>query len=344
MRDSGGDSTTGSPDVPTRRVRVAYFCMEVAFDSAAPTYSGGLGVLAGDTLHTAADIASPMAGVTLLYRQGYFRQHLDEQGTQSEQPAVWAPEDYLEPLDARCTVLIEGRDVHVRAWRYRFQGVTGAEVPVYFLDTDLEENSSWDRSLTGWLYGGDVRYRLCQEVLLGIGGLAMLRALGYEQIGTYHMNEGHAALLPLALLQEELGGRDPRGASEAECASVRNRCVFTTHTPVEPGNDQFPFDLVKEVLGETNPVYLAALPYAHRSNLNMTYLALGWSRYANAVSRRHREVSQELFPEYTIHAITNGVHAAAWTSPRFAALYDRTAGEMAAGQFLPAGCGRDPAR
>jgi len=161
---------------------IAYFSMEIGLDSAIPTYSGGLGVLAGDTLRAAADLGLPMVAVTLLYRKGYFRQHLDAAGNQSESPVAWVPEEVLESLAPRVTIGIEGRSVQVCAWRHVVRGVFGHVVPVYFLDTDIEDNSPWDRTLTDHLYGGDSRYRLCQEVVLGLGGVMLLRALGYERI------------------------------------------------------------------------------------------------------------------------------------------------------------------
>ena len=140
---------------------VAYFSMEIALDKAIPTYSGGLGVLAGDTLRSAADLSVPIVGVTLLHRKGYFEQHLDASGNQTEQPVTWRPENHLEPVDARSSVVIEGRTVHIRAWKYPVRGVKGHEVPVYLLDTQLDENDEWDRTLTDYLYGGDNHYRLC---------------------------------------------------------------------------------------------------------------------------------------------------------------------------------------
>jgi len=161
---------------------IAYFSMEIGLEAAIPTYSGGLGVLAGDTLRAAADMGLPMVAVTLLHRKGYFRQHLDAAGNQLECPAVWVPEEVLEALWPRVTVAIEGRAVQVCAWRCVVRGVFGHTVPVYFLDTDLEDNLPWDRTLTDHLYGGDSHYRLCQEVVLGLGGVIMLRALGYDRM------------------------------------------------------------------------------------------------------------------------------------------------------------------
>ena len=170
---------------------IAYFSMDVAADSAIPTYSGGLGVLAGDMLRSAADLEIPMVAVTLLHRKGYFEQRLDARGNQLESPSKWSPENHLERLPARVSVLLEGRSVQVRAWQYSFIGITGRIVPLFFLDTDLEENDSADRAITDYLYGGDERYRLRQEAILGLGGVAMLRALGYTEIEVFHMNEGH---------------------------------------------------------------------------------------------------------------------------------------------------------
>jgi starch phosphorylase len=297
--------------------------MEVGLDAAMPTYSGGLGVLAGDTLRAAADSGIPMVGVTLLHRKGFFRQHLDAGGNQSESPSIWSPEQFLEPLEPRISVTIEGRQVQVRAWRYLVEGVLGQTVPVYFLDTALPENSPWDQTLTDNLYGGDNRYRLCQEVVLGLGGAAMLRALGYKMIQTYHMNEGHSAFLALALLEERIEGRGPRGAIRAHQDAVRQRCVFTTHTPVPAGTDQFPLDLVRPVLGEERTIALEAADCCLNSTLNMTYLALRFSHYINGVSMRHEEISQSMFPNYPINSVTNGVHAFRWTAPAFHRLYDR---------------------
>jgi starch phosphorylase len=302
---------------------VAYFSMEVGLDPAMPTYSGGLGMLAGDSLRSAADLAIPMVGVTLLHRKGYSRQHLDALGNQSESPAVWSPEEFLEPLPARASVTIEGRTVQIRAWRYILHGVSGHTVPVYLLDTALPENSPWDQTITDNLYGGDDHYRLCQEVVLGLGGAAMLRALGHEKIQTYHMNEGHSALLTLALLEERHERSGLHEVTKADRDAVHHRCVFTTHTPVPAGFDKFPLDLVRQVLGEEPTAVLQAVECLHDGALNMTYLALLFSRYINGVSMRHEEVSRSMFPNYPINSITNGVHAVTWASMPFQRLYDR---------------------
>jgi glycogen phosphorylase len=302
---------------------IAYFSMEVGLDSSMPTYSGGLGILAGDTLRAAADLGLPMIGVTLLHRQGYFRQHLDRTGNQLESPAVWNFEEVLEPMASRILVPIEGQQVHLCAWRHLVRGVFGHTVPVYFLDTGLEDNSPGEQSLTDSLYGGNSYHRLCQEVVLGMGGIAMLDALGFKNINTYHMNEGHAAFLTLALLEQQTNGGGLSGATEWDREAVRQRCVFTTHTPVPAGHDQFSIDLISRVLGPERLAALEAMQCMPNGALNMTYLALQLSRYINGVAMRHGEISRNMFPHYPIDSITNGVHALTWTSLPFRNLYDR---------------------
>src|SRR5215831_8182335 len=234
--------------------KVAYFSMEIGIDAGMPTYSGGLGVLAGDTIRSAADLSIPMVAVTLLHRKGYFHQRLDSSGWQSEEPVEWVVEHFLEEAPQRARVRIEGRSVHIRAWRYEVKGVGGFTVPVYFLDTQLPENSEWDRTLTDSLYGGDQHYRLCQEAILGIGGVRMLRALGYESLERFHMNEGHASLLTIELAYEEA----KKGSEKVtrECIeAVRKKCIFTTHTPVPAGHDQFPRDMMIRALGHPEEIF-----------------------------------------------------------------------------------------
>jgi len=303
--------------------KIAYFSMELALDPAIPTYGGGLGILAGDMLRSAADLELPIIAITLLHRKGYFRQRLDAGGNQTEEADPWIPESVLQPVEGTFTVSIENRDVHVRAWRYNIHGMAGFIVPVYLLDTDLPENSDWDRSLTDTLYGGDQHYRICQEVVLGIGGVGLLRSIGVKNANSYHMNEGHAAFLTLALLEEQLALRKYTVPVEADFEVVRRRCLFTTHTPVQAGHDRFPWELVKQVLGEAQTTLLQQVGFGADGVLNMTNLALYFSRYVNGVAMRHGEVSQDMFPQFPIHAITNGVHAATWASPPFHDLFDR---------------------
>jgi starch phosphorylase len=225
-------------DRPGQSRLVAYFSMEIAIAPSIPTYSGGLGVLAGDTLRAAADMALPLVAVTLAHRKGYVKQHLDANGVQSEEDQPWDLEAMLNPEDPIVTVLIEERTVAIRAWRYDLEGVTGHTIPIYLLDTDLEENDARDRGLTDHLYGGDGDYRLRQETVLGIGGVRILEALCYRP-GVYHLNEGHASLLSIALLEQRLRGRSLDQATDEDMEAVRKRCVFTTHTPVPAGHDRF---------------------------------------------------------------------------------------------------------
>jgi len=319
--------------------------MEIALENSMPSYSGGLGVLAGDTIRAAADLRLPMVAVSLLYRKGYFTQLLAEDGSQTEEPVEWRVEDFLTEESVRTSVPLENRRVELRCWRYSVSGVHGFDVPVYFLDADLPSNADADRNLTGSLYGGDSFYRLCQEVVLGVGGVRMLRALGYKDLTRYHMNEGHAALLALELLGEEAEKAGRTSIRGEDIDRVRGKCVFTTHTPVPAGHDRFPMeyltrvfpaqtnffdlsdassaDLVKRILRAEQNV--PGLQEAARSgaSVNMTELALSLSTYVNGVAKQHGETSRQMFPEVPIEAITNGVHAGTWTCPAFQQLFDR---------------------
>ena len=307
---------------PTDTLTVAYFSMEFGLDPAMPTYSGGLGILAGDTVRAAADLDLPVAGVTLLHHKGYFCQHLDKYGQQSESDSDWSPEQFLGLLPPRVFVTLAGRQVQVQVWRYLVRSEFGHVVPVYFLDTALPENTPWEQSLTGHLYGGDDRYRFCQEVVLGLGGVAMLHALGYQRVQAYHMNEGHSALIALALLEEQTWGRGLHTATSANKEAVRQRCVFTTHTPVSAGHDSFPLNLVREVLGEERTDSLMSAQCCSNGVLSITQLALNFSCYINGVSMRHEEISQAIFSNYPVDSVTNGVHAATWISPPLRRVYD----------------------
>ncbi len=303
--------------------RIAYFSMEICLEQALPTYSGGLGVLAGDTLRSAADLKLPVIGVTLLHRKGYFRQQIDAEGNQTEGPVEWRPEEKLQELPQRATVTIDGRTVHVRAWRYTIVGATGHHVPVLLLDTALPENGEWDRALTGSLYGGDTHYRLCQEAVLGMGGARLLRELGFQGDVRFHMNEGHSSLLSVTLLDWRLEGRKPAELDESDLESVRRQCIFTTHTPVAAGHDRFSQELARQVLGDHFIELLDAAKCLENGELNMTHLALRLSRFVNGVAMKHREVSVAMFPGFPIDSVTNGVHAATWTSRPFQELFDR---------------------
>jgi starch phosphorylase len=300
---------------------VAYYSMEIAISPDMPTYSGGLGVLAGDTLRSMADLGVPLVAFSLVHRKGYFQQHLDAAGKQSEDIQPWNPADFCTEEKARVTVSVEGRTVTVRCWRYELVGRYGHVVPIYLLDTDLEENSGWDRGLTDHLYGGDTNYRLQQEIVLGMGGVRMVHALGYR-VNVYHMNEGHAALLTLGLLERQLGGGPLGAATETDMDQVRKKCVFTTHTPVPAGHDRFSTEQSIRILGGDRTARLEKLGCFRDGMLNMTLLALRFSRYANGVAMQHAKVSREMFPEFSIDSITNGVHAPTWVSESFQNLLD----------------------
>jgi len=295
--------------------RIAYFSMEIGIDPKIPTYSGGLGILAGDTIKSCADLQVPLVAVTLLYKKGYFYQKLDENGQQTELPHDWKPKKLLTPVPKKVAVTIEGRNVTVGAWILKVAGIKGYSIPVIFLDTDLEENSEYDRGLSYRLYTGDRKYRLAQEIVLGIGGVRMLRELGFHRLNRYHMNEGHASLLTLELLRDR-----KKGSNDWDIEGVRRLCVFTTHTPVPAGHDQFEYELVEKVLGDFVPLELLK-QLSGETHLNMTMLALNLSDYVNGVAKQHGKVSREMFPGYHIDSITNGVHTTTWTCKSFRQLY-----------------------
>ncbi len=296
--------------------------MEIALEPQMPTYAGGLGVLAGDTIRAVADLSVPMVAVTLIHRKGYFLQRLETDGAQVETSAAWPVEQCLEEMKPRVKVMIEGRPVIIRAWRYVVRGVNGFTVPVYFLDADLPENTKSDRALTDLLYGGDAKYRLSQEIILGLGGVHMLRALEFYAIQRFHMNEGHASLLTLALLDEQAERTGRWIVGPEEISRVRQQCVFTTHTPVPAGHDKFPLDLVERVLGRPE---ITAMPeiFCYEGKMNLTYIGFNLSHYVNGVAKKHGEVSRRMFELYTIDAITNGVHARTWTAPAFQTLFEK---------------------
>jgi glycogen phosphorylase len=307
----------------TQKPRVAYFSMEIAMESDIPTYSGGLGVLAGDTLRAAADIGVPMVAVTLVSRAGYFRQEIDPQGRQIEHADDWDPARYATRLQATVALELEGREVWVGGWLYVLSSLVDGGVPILLLDTDLPVNDPQDRDITRYLYGGDQAYRIKQEAVLGVGGIAMLQALGFNLMG-YHMNEGHSAFLTLALLRRYAHHSVMLrpGESPYDLPRVRELCTFTTHTPVEAGHDKFDYSLVRRIYGDLlDPDTVKLL--AGEKHLNMTRLALNLSEYVNGVAKRHAEVSRQMFPGYAVHSVTNGVHAATWTSTPFAKMYDQ---------------------
>ncbi len=299
---------------------VAYFSMEMMLETDIPTYAGGLGVLAGDLLRSCADLSVPAVGITLVYSGNTFSQTIHPDGTQSFTETDWQKMDQLIKLPDQITLTIAGTPVKVGCWRYDIVGISGFVVPVYLLDTDFPENPPWVQNITRNLYGGGGDIRLGQEIVLGFGGVAMLRELGYKDISTYHLNEGHCAFVPLALMPEH-AYRD---------AEVRQLCVFTTHTPVPEGHDKFAYDLAYRMCGSLLPWHIKKL--ATEPSLSMTHLALNLSRVAFAVSQKHQAVSEHLFPGYKFSHITNGVHHRSWTWPHLQNLYT---------QFFP-GWDNDP--
>lgn len=295
------------------RLSVAYFTMEVGFSRQIPTFAGGLGVLAADILRSATDLGVQAAGMTVCWQHGYMKQVINADGSQQYSETNWNPAEHLRKLPHTVEVTVEGRPVKVGVWVLELHSGNHT-VPVYFLDTNLPENQPHDRDITKYLYGGDGYMRLKQEVVLGIGGVRMLRKLGYADIGTFHMNEGHAAFLTLELLKER----------EYKDERVRPSCAFTTHTPVKAGHDVFPYDMAYKVVGDMLPWHIRKI--AGQDSLSMTLLAMHLSRYTCGVARVHGMVSRAMFPNEDIDHITNGVHAEHWASDEMRAVLDAHCG------------------
>ncbi|MCA9486023.1 alpha-glucan family phosphorylase [Candidatus Woesearchaeota archaeon] len=295
-------------------ISVAYFSAEIGLDSKIKTYSGGLGILAGDTLKAMADLEVPVCGITLLYKKGFFKQEIIDT-YQIEEADLWDFQSLMSDLGVLCKVNILGEDIAIKVWRYEVKGETGFRIPVFFLDTDLKENPLWAQDLTQRLYNDN---RIAQEMILGIGGVRALASLGVTKIRKYHMNEGHSAFLTLELYKhfgETIGWDD---------GLVKEACIFTTHTPIPAGHDKFSYsDIEEHFKGEKKllPWHLKSL--AGQDKLNMTRLALSLSSYHNAVSRKHKEVSSTMFPDFDIDYITNGIHIASWLCPHMTELFDR---------------------
>lgn len=292
---------------------VAYISMEIALDSNIPTYSGGLGVLSGDTVRSAADLEIPMVGLCLCYSSGYFYQLFNEQGEQKEKEIQWSFFYEFDKVEKPIKIKIEDKEVLVSAWLYNVVGQSGHILPIYLLTTDVEENEDWMKKMTGSLYDSTSRWnRIVQEMILGIGGLKLLESLGYTNIKTYHINEGHGAFATLELY-DQFGG---------DIEKVRESVVFTTHTPVPAGHDRFSNETVKKVFMDRFPPEIRKLA-DDKGELNMTHLAMNMSRYRNGVARKHGEISQQMFPNFEIDHITNGVHLPFWVSKPMKVIYDR---------------------
>src|SRR5688572_10652436 len=325
---------------------VAYFCAEFGIHNSLPLYSGGLGILAGDHLKSASDLNLPLVAVGLLYRYGYFHQRLRNDGWQEEHygethpndlPLTLVKSDDDKPL--RIEVLIRERNVLAQVWRAAVGRVT-----LYLLDTNIPENVETDRWVTGHLYGGDRETRIVQEMLLGIGGVRLLRKLGVTP-HVFHLNEGHSAFLTLELAREVIQS-DRRSWSEA-VAIVLRQCVFTTHTPVAAGNDEFDATLVTRVFGVSYPRELGLTeeeflalgrvePDNKTERYGLTPLAIRMCRSTNGVSRKHGEVSRALWqklypgktvPDVPITHVTNGVHVPTWISPLLRWIFEKYMGQ-----------------
>lgn len=291
--------------------KIAYFSMEIGLRSEIPTYAGGLGVLAGDFILSAADLKVPLVAVTLINNRGYFKQILDPSGNQIEHTEEWNPAVFMTILTEVVSIKIRNREVKIRAWMYICKSITRDSVPIIFLDTDVEGNEQEDRRITDFLYGGDLSYRLKQEIVLGIGGVRMLKALGFK-VRKYHMNEGHSSLLALELLRQ----------NGTDSTKVKDLCIFTTHTPVEAGHDKFDYELVEDLIRDQKDIDILR-KFGGEDLFNTSIFALNLSDYVNGVTKRHSMISNELFPGYKIRYVTNGVHSYTWTSPYFRTLYDR---------------------
>ncbi|MFQ6610356.1 MAG: alpha-glucan family phosphorylase [Fidelibacterota bacterium] len=295
----------------TENIRIAYFSAEIGFTPNVPTYSGGLGILAGDHIKAAADNHLPLCGVTLLYKEGYLKQKLDPEGNQTEDYPRFQPLPILEPLDLNVHITLRGRRVNILVWVFYLKGISNHIVPIYFLDTDHPENDEEDKKITFRLYSGDREHRLLQEAILGFGGCETLEVLGLNNIESYHMNEGHASFVTLAL----------RKKFNNDIDKVRQHCIFTSHTPVPAGHDKFDTRLAHSVLGKLIPDDLDRSIV--NGELNMSMLALNYSRSANGVSKLHGEVSQKMFPSFNISSITNGVHHTTWTALATREVFDK---------------------
>lgn len=295
------------------KIKVAYFSAEIGIDSHLKTYSGGLGILSGDTVKAMADLRFPLCAVTLLYKEGFFKQIIKD-NIQTEVPDTWDYSKLLKDTNKETTVNICNTDIKVKIWETDYYGNSGHKVPIYFLDTDLETNPPWAQKITNKLYQGD---RLHQEMVLGIAGVKALAVLGHKEIEKYHMNEGHSAFLTLQMYKyigETTGWSDDQ---------VKSKCVFTTHTPIPAGHDKFDYERIYETFhDDTKLIPWHIKKIAGEDQLNMTKLAMHFSSYINAVSKKHCEVTQEMFPNYNINYITNGVHCSSWASPYMTKVFD----------------------
>lgn len=295
-------------------IKVAYFSAEIGIDERIKTFSGGLGILAGGTIKAMADLEIPFCAVTLFYKNGFFKQKINENNYQEEIEDSWDSENILEDTRKEVKVNIYGEDIYIKIKKYLYKGITGHEIPIFFLDTHHDKNPDWIDNLTNNLYDGD---RLAQEIILGVGGFRALEELGINNIQKYHMNEGHSSFLTLELYKK-LG--QSKGWNDGQ---VKEMCSFTTHTPIPAGHDKFSYDKVYDAFkGEKNILPLHLKKLAGENQLNTTLLALSLSSYHNSVSKRHMEVTREMFPNFAIDYITNGVQVGFWINNYLAKIFD----------------------
>lgn len=290
--------------------KIAYFSAEIGIDSKIKTYSGGLGILAGDTIKAMADLDAPFCAITLLYKKGFLKQKIID-NVQVEEEDDWNFLDILKYTNQEVIVNIANQDIYVKIWKYEYTGINNSKVPIYFLDTDIDKNPKWAQCITNKLYQGN---RLYQEMILGIGGVRALEKLGHTNIEKYHMNEGHSCFLTLELYKKF-------NYNEKE---VRKKCVFTTHTPIPAGHDKFEYKDIYEAFDDSTgliPWHIEKL--AGYDKLNTTLLAMNFSNYTNGVSKKHGEVSSNMFPDHKINYITNGIHVATWISPHMEKVFDK---------------------
>lgn len=338
LQDGGTWCSTHQADLS--RAKIAFFSAEYGLHNSLPLYAGGLGVLAGDIAKEASDLGLPFVGIGFMYPQGYFRQKVTADGRQEEvyehldrNHAAISLARRADGEPFRISLTLPDRVLHIGAWRI----LIGRSV-LYLMDTDLDENAPWDRELTGRLYGGDQNARLLQEIVLGIGGVRLLRALGIEP-AVWHGNEGHTALMMVERVRERLSA----GATfDTAVEDVRKTTVFTTHTPVPAGHDAFPFEMAEGYFSRLEDygaalephrgplLALASYPAPWGQGFNMTALGLRLSAHVNGVSRKHGEVSREmwhpLWPDLPVDkvpigSITNGVHVPTWVSGEMDRLY-----------------------
>lgn len=294
--------------------KVAYFSMEIALENNIKNFAGGLGVLAGDILRSASELKFPMIAVSLLYKDGYFKQVINKQGKQ-EAGADKSDFSKLKLLTHKIFLNISQDRVLVRAWEYKLKSNNGIKIPVYLLDTDWPENGKKYRQICKNLYDADLIKKLEQAIILGRGGIRLLEKIGRGGISKIHLNEGHGALACIELF---LNSKKQSVGEKIE--DVRKKIVFTTHTPVIAGHDIY----FREFLLKYQPDFPSSIKESIKEDeINFTNLAMFFSSYINSVSLKHGGVSRKMFPGYKIDSITNGVNSSFWTSPSFKKVFDK---------------------